>query len=447
MTRKDIRKGMAIVELTAVVFAAVIFGVAYVRQAKKDKAVVESITVGPEDAWSAHLTNEMSDYKPLERFDHEIERFMAKWSIKGLSLAVTRNDSLLYAKGYGWADEEKGEKMQPTNIMRLASASKLVTAIAVMRLVEDGKLSLGSRVFGPDGILNDTAYTNAIKDKRLFDITVDHLLRHKAGFGMGAGDPMFNTKDIIAAKHLPGPPTNQELVSIVLPRRIAFTPGQGFRYSNFGYMLLSLVIERVTGKNYWDYVAHEVLEPAGCYRFRPATNYYADRHSDEVRYYGPDTVKVEEFNGSGRMVDRVYGGSNVNGLVGAGGWLASASDLARLVAATDKDPRVKNILTNASIDSMTAFSKDDKLSRGWSEIEANGKWRRTGTLSSTHTLVERFPNGECWVIITNSGVWTGFHFSSTLTQLVSRLRSAYSGSLPRRDLFNPLPSPPRVGRE
>lgn len=435
MTRKDIRRGSGIILLAATLSTIVIFTLAYFRRMHADDKTVESITVGPTDAWSAHLTNDMSDHEPLKRMDIDIERFMARWSIKGMSLAVTRNDSLLYAKGYGWADEEEGVRMQPTNILRLASASKLVTAVAVMRLIEEGKLKLDTKVFGPQGILNDTAYTNAIRDPRLLDITVDHLLRHKAGFGMGAGDPMFNTKDIMAARNLQAPPTNEELTAIVLGRKIAFTPGQGFRYSNFGYMLLSLVIERVTGKDYWDYVAHDVLAPAGCYRFRPASNYYVERNQDEVKYYGPDTVKVEEFNGSGRLVDRVYGGSNVNGLVGAGGWCATASDLARLVAATDKNPRVGNILTNASIDSMTAFSKDDKLSRGWSEIDEHGKWRRTGTLSSTHTLVERFPDGECWVLITNSGVWTGFHFSNEMTRLVSRLRSAYGDSMPHRDLF------------
>lgn len=435
MTRNTIRRGTGIILLAATLCTIVIFSMAYFRQCHADNETAKVPEKDFSDAWSLRLTNELSDYPPLHRMDGEIERFMGKWGIKGLSLAVTRNDSLVYAKGYGWADEETGERMEPTHIMRIASASKLVTAVAVMKLCEEGKLDLNSRVFGQDGILNDTAYTNAIRDPRLFDITVDHLLRHKAGFGMGAGDPMFNTSDIISAKKLQGPPTNEQLVEIVLPRKIAFTPGQGFRYSNFGYMLLSLVIERVTGKSYWDYVSSDVLQPAGCHRFRPATNYYADRHPDEVRYYGPDTVKVEEYNGSGRMVDIVYGGRNVNGLVGAGGWCATASDLARLVAATDKYPRVSNILSNASIDSLTAYSKDDRKSRGWSEIDEGGKWRRTGTLSSTHTLIERFPNGECWVLITNSGVWTGFHFSSSMTQLVSRLRSAYAADMPRRDLF------------
>lgn len=434
MTRKDIRKGTGLILLCATICTIIIFSVAYARQGKEEKD--QKVMALADFHWEDSLTNEKSDYVPLHGMDHEIERFIGKWSIKGLSLAITRNDSLLYAKGYGMADVDRDDKMTPQHIMRLASASKLVTAIAIMRLVEAGKLHLNDKVFGPDGILNDTAYTNAIKDERLFDVTVDHLLMHKGGFGLGAGDPMFNTKDIIAAKNLKEAPSNEQLTEIVLGRKIAFTPGQSFRYSNFGYMLLSLVIERVSGKSYWDYVSEDVLQPAGCYRFRPATNYYADRHDNEVRYYGPDTIAVEEYNGSGRMVERVYGGSNINGLLGAGGWCASASDLARLVAATDKNPHVQDIINKASVDSLTAYGgEDDRRSRGWSEIDANGKWRRTGTLSSTHTLVERFPNGECWVIITNSGVWTGHVFSKTLTQLVSDLRARYGSSLPRRDLF------------
>lgn len=426
---------MGIVFFTALACTVVIFSLAFRKQRESfDKKIQVEVAVNSD--WSDGLTNELSDAPGLEKMDREIERFIGRWNIKGLSLAVTRNDSLLYAKGYGMADVGEGRKMTPQSIMRLASASKLVTAIAIMRLAEDGKLALESKVFGPDGILNDTAYTAAIKDKRLFDITVDHLLQHKGGFGMGAGDPMFNTKDIIAARHLDGPPTNEALTEIVLGRKIAFTPGQGFRYSNFGYMLLSLVIERVTGREYWDYVTENVLHPAGCYRFRPASNYYNERDEDEVRYYGPDTVTVEEYNGSGRMVERVYGGSNINGLLGAGGWCASASDLARLVAATDKYPHVSNIISNESIDSLTAYAKDDKVSRGWSEIDENGKWRRTGTLSSTHTLVERFPNGECWVMITNSGVWTGHNFSREMTKLVSNLRVRYGSFFPRRDLWN-----------
>jgi CubicO group peptidase (beta-lactamase class C family) len=367
--------------------------------------------------------------------DKEIERFMQKWEIKGMSFAVSRHDSLLYTKGYGWADREAGIEMQPDNIMRIASASKLVTAIAVMKLIEQGKMKLDSRIFGEGGLMPDTVFTAAMCDKRMLDITVDHLLRHQGGFGLGAGDPMFTTAEIMAAKHLDTPPTPEELVKIVLGRRIAYTPGAGRRYSNFGYMLLSMAIERVTGMSYWDYVTENILRPAGCLGFRPATNYYADRSTHEVKYYGPDNELVEEFNGSGRMVERIYGGNNVNALMGAGGWCASAAELCRLVAATDKDPRMEDVITANSVELLTAHSDKEKLSRGWSEVDAHGKWTRTGTLSSTHTLIERFPDGECWVLITNSGVWTGHHFSSDMNRLVERLRSRYSRLLPSRNLF------------
>lgn len=385
--------------------------------------------------WSDTLDNASSDTEALHRMDREIERFKDKWEIKGISLAVTRNDSLLYAKGYGWADKEAAVKMSPKSIMRIASASKLVTGVAIMKLCEQGKLRLDSKVFGENGILNDTAYTNAMRDPRMKDITVDDLLQHKGGFTLGAGDPMFNTVDIMDVKHLTAPPTNEELIKIVLGRKLGFTPGSGRRYSNFGYMVLSLVIERVTHRNYWDFVRGNILEPIGAYNFRPATNYYEQRHSDETKYYGPDTVKIREYNGSGRMVDRVYGGSNINGLLGAGGWVTSAADLARVVAAIDGDPGVKDILSTESIGKMTYRDDDDKQTRGWSESDGKGKWTRTGTLGSTHVLVTRFADGECWVMMTNSGVWTGHNFSRDMARLIDRLRSNYKESFPKRNLW------------
>jgi len=162
--------------------------------------------------------------------------------------------------------------MGPKSIMRIASASKLVTAAAIMKLVEQGRMRLDSKVFGENGILNDTSFTSAIKDKRIENITIDHLLQHKGGFTLGAGDPMFNTADIMEVKRLKTPPDNNQLTKIVLGRRLGFNPGSGRRYSNFGYMLLSLAIEKTTGKSYWDYVSDEILRPAGAYRFLTRQN-------------------------------------------------------------------------------------------------------------------------------------------------------------------------------
>lgn len=385
--------------------------------------------------WCDTLTNASSDIPELAPMDDHITRLMAGWNIRGAQIAVMRNDSLLYAKGYGYADKEAGRRMEANSSMRIASASKLITAAAIMKLIEQGKLSLDSRLFGPSGVLNDTIFTNAIADHRVDSLTVDHLLLHKGGFSGRLGDPMFTTKDIIAAHDLKKAPTAEELVRIVLGRRMACTPGAWKKYSNFGYMLLSLVIERVSGKSYWDFVEDELFAPAGVGTFHSATNYYADRHPGEVRYYGPDDEPVEEFNGSGRMVARVYGGNDIRGLMGAGGWIASAAGLARFVAAIDGEPGVKDVISPASVALLTEWNEEEKMCRGWNDVPAEGNWIRTGTLSSTHTLIERFPDGECWIIITNTGAWTGHHFTHNLSNLVNQLSSRYSPLLPRRTLW------------
>ena len=140
---------------------------------------------------NAVLTNEMSDCENLAKMEKDLRIFMQRWQIRGLELAVMRNDSLLYSKGFGWADQEKEEAMRPGTIMRVASVSKLVTAAGIMKLAEDGRLRLTDKVFGPGGILKDTVYTNHIKDKGYYDITVEQLLRHEGGLTIRRGDPMF----------------------------------------------------------------------------------------------------------------------------------------------------------------------------------------------------------------------------------------------------------------
>ena len=100
------------------------------------------------------LTNADSDIPELAGLDKKIRYYMRKWQFKGASLAITRGDSLLYAKGYGWADEEKGIPMEPGHILRMASVSKLMTAVGIMVLQDKGMLSIQDTVFGPSGILS-----------------------------------------------------------------------------------------------------------------------------------------------------------------------------------------------------------------------------------------------------------------------------------------------------
>ena len=385
--------------------------------------------------WYDTLTNASAATPELAGMDRDIKRFMDKWKLRGTTFAITRNDSLLYTQGYGWADAEAKTPMEATTVMRIASASKLITAIALMRLVEEGKLSLDSKVFGPDGILSDSVYTDAIADTRVMGLTVDHLLQHLGGFSRPWGDPMFNMAKVVKANRLSDAPSPEELTQIILGRKMAAAPGERRKYSNFGYMLLSLIIEKASGQDYWSYVQENVMEPAGIAGFEKAGNYLSDRLPNEAKYYGPDNVKVEEFNGSGRMVDRTYGGNNITGLLGAGGWLGNAAALARLVAVTDSCTSLRNILSPESTAALTAYDPEANICRGWVEIDDDGNWLRTGTLSSAHVLIKRYTDGECWVMTTNTGVWIGYKFANDMDKLFDSLRAKYSSTLPARNLW------------
>ena len=189
------------------------------------------------------LTNATSDSLMPPGFDAKVREYMRYWALRGVSLSVMRNDSLLIAKGYGKADE--GLQMQPGHILRIASVSKLVTAVGIMLLQEEGKLSLDDRVFGEDGLLNDSTFNAAIADSNYCKITVEQLLRHKGGFTRRGGDPMFSTRWIMMQNRLKTVPTAEQLVRIQLAQPVAFEPGTWQDYSNFGYLLLSMIIERL----------------------------------------------------------------------------------------------------------------------------------------------------------------------------------------------------------
>lgn len=382
------------------------------------------------------LTNAMSSRPELHAMDSIMQSYLKRWEIHGAQLAISRHDSLLYARGFGYADKDRQIPMEPSYIMRMASVSKLVTATGIMKLRDMGKIRLSDKVFGPKGILNDTFYVNSIRDKRYFDITVEQLLRHKAGFTNYAGDAIFSTRYIMQQNHLTTPPDHRTLLRIVLRRHLGYTPGTAQRYCNIGYTLLSLIIEKRTGMSYENFMQRYVLNPAGCYDFHIAGNYLKDRRKNETVYYmHSSSVPVPEFNNSGRMVVRCYGENDITTALGAGAWVASAAELCRLVASIDGDRIVPDVISPQAVKLMTQEMPDHQFSLGWNFTPRNRPWIRTGSLVGTSALVLRYPDGECWVFITNTSTWKGHKFSQDTMALFEKLRKRFGSKMPKRNMF------------
>lgn len=382
---------------------------------------------------NAYVTNE-SSFCP--QMDKNMKAFMRRWGLQGTQVAVMRNDSLLFAKGYGKADENV--EMEPYMTMRIASVSKLVTAAAILKLCEEGKISLDDKVLGDEGILNNPEWTEAIRDKRHFRITVEHLLRHQGGFTLRLGDPMFNALEFAQMNGLTQPPTVDQMCRIVLRRRLSFLPGTGHSYSNFGYLLLSLIIEKRSGMSYEDYVRENLLYPAGCYDFHIAGNFYKQRRPSEVRYYmHGNTEQVECYDLSGKMVDRCYGGNNITFLSGAGAWCCSVVELARFVASIDGRPGVPDVLSAESVHKMTEYFDKKTFSLGWNDTNPEVGWTRSGSFSGTAAFVKYFPDGACWFFITNTSTYRGHSFSRRIAAFFSDCRREVRKYLPKQDLFVP----------
>ena len=382
------------------------------------------------------LTNALSAQPELHAMDSIMQRYLKRWEIHGAQLAISRHDSLLYARGFGYADKDRKIPMEPSYIMRMASVSKLVTATGIMKLRDMGKIRLSDKVFGPKGILNDTFYVNSIRDKRYFDITIEQLLRHKAGFTNYAGDAIFSTRYIMQQNHLTTPPDHRTLLRIVLRRHLGYTPGTAQRYCNIGYTLLSLIIEKRTGMSYENFMQRYVLYPAGCYDFHIAGNYLKDRRPNETVYYmHSSSVPVPEFNNSGRMVVRCYGENDITTALGAGAWVASAAELCRLVASIDGDRIVPDVISPQAVKLMTQEMPDHQFSLGWNFTPRNRPWIRTGSLVGTSALVLRYPDGECWVFITNTSTWKGHKFSQDTMALFEKLRKRFGSKMPKRNMF------------
>ena len=389
------------------------------------------------------LTNAMSDAPGLDRMDRKIERYMQYWHIRGAQIAVMRHDSLLYCKGYGIADEyspadssETVSAMTPGNIMRVASVSKLITAAGIMKLREEGLLQLSDTVFGPHGILKDTLYSNAIRYPADYSkITVEHLLRHQAGFRR---DPVFSANDVRRQMHLDSAPELDDYSRLVLSKRLRYEPGGSQTYSNYGYMLLGRIIETVSGMDYEDYIQSHVLRPAGCMDMHIAGNYYEDRRPNETRYFvhEGDGKQIPEYNGSGRMVERCYGGNDIRLLGGAGAWVCSAAELARFVASIDAVQQpVPDVLDSESVGLMTEFTDSSKYSLGWNDTDPRKGWVRTGTLAGTNAMIKYFPDGECWIWLANTSTWKGPGHARYTSILFDSLREKFSAGLPARNLF------------
>lgn len=409
--RKYHRLYIFLVFITAIIFF-------FKEEGKQVSSGDDHVPVIPIFTSEHYYNNDFSD-ADFGSFENKFSYYLKRWGIKGASLAVAKDGEIVYAKGFGYANIDDSTEVEPYNQFRIASVSKLVTATAIMKMVEEGKLSLDSKVFGVNGILNDSIYLN-YRDKRCGMITVRHLLEHSGGWSPRYGDPMFMPWILARRMKKELPISNEDIISYILTRRLHFTPGKASVYSNLGFTILGKVIEKVSGQNYESYVKSQVLNPIGLFDMQIANNRKEKKAAYEVNYYElPDALKVPSFDGKSNAALKCDGGTDVHELEAAGGWIASATDLLKLSLAIDGFENVPDILQENSIQAMVA-RKVGYSPLGWRKISYDNSWIRTGTLAGTSAVMVRRDDGITFVVLCNTSAWTGPGFAFDMSNFITK---------------------------
>jgi CubicO group peptidase (beta-lactamase class C family) len=176
------------------------------------------------------------------KVDEYIKAEMQKQRIPGLSLAVIKDGQIILAKGYGLANVEHQVPVKPETIFQSGSVGKQFTATAVMILVEEGKIKLDDSI---SKYLDNTP-------KSWSGITVRHLLTHTAGMIMYPYQ--FGLRNDY---------TEDELLKHAASIPLTFQPGEKWSYSNLGYFVLGIMISKLTGKFYGDFLKERIFKPLG----------------------------------------------------------------------------------------------------------------------------------------------------------------------------------------
>jgi N-acyl-D-amino-acid deacylase len=281
--------------------------------------------------------DEVEELAPLDAWMRGI---MAEHHIPGGSLAVVKDGQLVYARGFGYADRQTKTPVQPESLFRIASVSKPITAVAILKLAQERKLKLDDKVL--DYIDVEPFVPEGRKiDERWNQVTLAHCLAHTGGWDRTVSyDPMFQALRMSREMNVPLPIEPLHIIRYQRGMPLDFDPGSRYAYSNFGYSLLGRVIEKVRGKSYEQYVREEVFSPLGITAPRIGKSLASERADGEVTYYVVnDGTGVAVTGPSGGNEDeRVpisYGSWRQETLDAHGGWIASTIDMARFGAALD----------------------------------------------------------------------------------------------------------------
>uniref|UniRef100_A0A914WHQ0 Beta-lactamase-related domain-containing protein n=1 Tax=Plectus sambesii TaxID=2011161 RepID=A0A914WHQ0_9BILA len=352
-------------------------------------------------------------------FESRVTKVMRAGQIPALTFALSRNEQLKRAVAFGYANPFTEAATVATKF-RTGSISKMFTAAAIFSLIDQGLLSLNATVFGPGSILG-TEYGTKPYSEKLLKVRLVNLLEHSSG-GWGAqttGDALFLYEGY----------NQSAFIGIEIDKYgPVVEPGTMFDYANFGYYLLGVIISKVTGKPYDQYVKEKFWRPAGIPEDRVGIEkrWLSERQPNEAMFF-PNAYQ--------RLTDS-YDLIDPERMASAGGWIASPSDVLRVTRLFNGFNATKDVLTSDSSAEMCRPSKASggTYCRGVAVgTDFLGVWHN-GIYSGSGAMYERHNNGIELMYMHNKGP-----DASTTTEAiegVGRMFIDLTPNWPQHDLFS-----------
>jgi CubicO group peptidase (beta-lactamase class C family) len=293
----------------------------------------------------------------------------------GATVIVVKDGKVLLRKAYGLANLSKKETLQADHVMRLGSITKQFTAVAILQLIEAGKMALNDPVtkFFPD--YPETGKT----------VTIEHLLTHTSGIPSYTGKPGFvasANKDISVSG----------MVDSFKNDALEFEPGSTFRYNNSGYFLLGAIIEKVSGETYANYVAKHIFTPLGMNN----TAHEGHERSQQARAQGY-SQRTGSFEPSMKI--------SMTQPYAAGSLTSTVDDLTKWDAAISAGKLLKADSWNRAFTSYKLKNgQDTNYAYGWGvgQLEGQPMISHGGGIPGFSTFALRLPQDKVFVAVLNN---------------------------------------------
>jgi len=340
----------------------------------------------------------------LSQLDSVMISEMVRLGQPGGAMAVVKDGRLVLSRTYGYADSATKRIPSLNDKWRIGSVSKPLTALGILKLVQEGRLTLDE--FAAPRLTAVPLLPGKTEDPRFARITIRHLLQHAAGWDANRSVDDSTFSYLYAARTVDA----RQLSRVGRGIPLATVPGTVYAYTNHAYLLLGRIIEQVTGQRYESWMMANILGPLGATGMKLGRTALTDRDPLEVTTYDRRPV-VSGYYGVGTWPNV---GAAQEYAEASGQWIGTSVDLVRVLAAVDGETTRPDLLSASTL--ATMWTRSAALFPGTGYFYSLGWENHPATGGFAREHVGGADGGDAWISLLPNAAGIAVQFNLTRGQ-------------------------------